>query len=348
LRRFFSGSPYGWPQDAIDGGIIALHAGGHLLARYNGQSLAIGQLDQNKISKTEFRTETITLSGQDKLKLRGLFQDAGITARASDDLEVKSTEYLNLADALARDAGGNAPLPEAPRTTKLADLRGRLGNDRLKGLLDEADSLKAEVAKWKKQSELAAKRVPEWEKLQQLLNAGTGLSALADVQTAARGILNGRLLLDNSDHVPPLVKQAAQLLRTSLTGAHQAFAKRHAELLERLERLDAWEKISGQQRITIMNEEGVSAVPDLEIGSDEQLLSALQQTSVLSWNDKTAALAERFQNAARKAAKLLEPKTQYVTLKSGTLRTESEAKAWLAEQETILVEKLKTGPVVVG
>ena len=102
LRKFFAASPYGWPQDAVDGGIIALHAGGHLLARYNGQPLAAGQLDQNKISKSEFRTETITLSGQDKLKLRGVFQDAGISAKASDDLEAKSTEYLNLAEV----AGG--------------------------------------------------------------------------------------------------------------------------------------------------------------------------------------------------------------------------------------------------
>src|SRR5690606_4849747 len=95
LRKFFSASPFGWPQDAIDGAIIALHAGGHLLARYNGQPLAAGQLDQNKLSKTEFRTENITLTAQDKLKLRGLFQEAGIAAKASDDLDAKATEYLN-------------------------------------------------------------------------------------------------------------------------------------------------------------------------------------------------------------------------------------------------------------
>jgi hypothetical protein len=348
LRKYFAASPYGWPQDAVDGGIIALHAGGHLLARYNGQPLAVGQLDQNKISKTDFRTETITLTGQDKLKLRGLFVDAGMSAKASDDLEAKSTEYLTLAEALAGKAGGNAPLPETPQTTKLADLRARMGNDRLKGLLDQADTLRPEVAKWKKQAELAAKRLPVWEKLQKFLSASAGVGALAEVETAARGILDGRLLLDKSDHVPPLVKQAAQSLRAAVTGAHQAFTKRHAELLKELEASDAWPKISGQQRITIMSEEGILSVPDLEVGSDEQLLSALQQTPVSSWNDKTAALTARFQNAARKAAKLLEPKTQYVTLKSGTLRTEADVKAWLGEQETTLVNKLKEGPVVVG
>jgi hypothetical protein len=155
LRKFFAASPYGWPQDAVDGGIIALHAGAHLLARYNGQPLAVGQLDQNKISKTEFRTENIILTGPDKLKLRELFREAGVTAKASDDLELKSTEYLNVVEALANKAGGPAPLPEAPKMTKLTDLRGCIGNDRLKGLLDAADTLKPEVAKWKKLSDLA-------------------------------------------------------------------------------------------------------------------------------------------------------------------------------------------------
>jgi len=348
LRKFFAASPYGWPQDAVDGGIIALHAGAHLLARYNGQALAVGQLDQNKISRTEFRTENIIIRPEDKLKLRGLFVDAGIAAKASDDLEAKSAEYLTLAETLAGKAGGAAPLPEAPKTTKLSDLRARAGNDRLKGLLDEADALKPEVAKWKKQAELAAKRVPEWEKLQKFLTAGAGVGALAEAETAAQGVVDGRLLLDNFDHVPPLLKQAAQALRTAVTAAHGAFAKRHAELLAELETSEAWQRISSAQRITIMSEEGISSVPDLEVGSDEQLLSTLQHTPVSAWNDKTAALTARFQNAARKAARLLEPKTQYVTLKSGTLRTEADVKAWLGAQETTLVAKLKEGPVVVG
>lgn len=348
LRKFFAASPYGWPQDAVDGGIIALHAGGHLLAKYNSQALAVGQLDQNKISKTEFRTETITLSAQDKLKLRGLFQDAGVSAKASDDLDAKAVEYLNTIEALANKAGGAAPLPEAPKTTNLADLRARVGNDRLKGLLDSADTLKADAAKWKKLAELAAKRVPEWEELQEFLTAGAGVTALADVENAAKGVLDGRLLLDNSDHVPPMLKQAVSVLRTALTGGHGAFAKRHAELLKELEASDAWQKISGAQRIAIMGEEGISTVPDLEVGSDEQLLSALKHTPVSSWHDKTAALTARFQNAARKAAKMLEPKTQYVTLRSGTLRTEAELKKWLTEQEATLLAELKKGPVVVG
>jgi hypothetical protein len=157
-------------------------------------------------------------------------------------------------------------------------------------MLDQAETLKTSTAMWKKQADLAAIWVPEWEELQQLLSAGAGVAALADVEQAAQGILDNRLLLDNSDHVPPLLKQAAQTLRSAVTAAHQAYAQRHAELLAELEATEAWKGITGQQRITIMGEERISSVPDLEVGSDEQLLSALQHTPVSSWNDKTAAL----------------------------------------------------------
>ena len=65
--------------------------------------------------------------------------------------------------------------------------------------------------------------------------AGAGVGALAEAETAAKGILDGRLLLDNSDHVPPLLKQAAKALRTAVTDVHSAFTTRHAELLKDLE-----------------------------------------------------------------------------------------------------------------
>ncbi len=48
------------------------------------------------------------------------------------------------------------------------------------------------------------------------------------------------------------------------------------------------------------------------------------------------------------AAKLLEPKTQQVHLTSGTLKTEKDVKAWLADTEKELLAKLKSGPVVIS
>lgn len=349
LRKHFANHPYGWPQDAIDGALIALHAGGHLLARYGSAPLAPGQLDQNKIPKTEFRVETITLSTSDKLKLRGLFQEAGIPAKPSDDLILKSADFLACLDTLAQNAGGPAPLPPAPDTKPLADLHARHGNDRLKAMLDLADPLKADIAAWKKAGDLAAKRLPSWRQLQGLLAAGTGVPELADVVTDAHGIQNNRLLLDKADHVAPLLKKAAQVLRSSLTAAHQAYKKQHAERMTALEANETWKKLKSAQRPPLLarfdlaNDGGA-----LNIGTDEALQQALEQTPVSGWQDKTAALSGRFEAVLREAAKLLEPEVQHIRLTSGTLKTPAEVKAWLEAQEKHLLQKLENGPVMIG
>ncbi|HCF60732.1 MAG TPA: BREX system P-loop protein BrxC, partial [Myxococcales bacterium] len=66
VRKVLRASPYGWPQDAIDAALIALHRTQHVSATLNGAVLAPGQLDQNKISKAELRVEKITLTVTEK------------------------------------------------------------------------------------------------------------------------------------------------------------------------------------------------------------------------------------------------------------------------------------------
>lgn len=70
IRKKLRSSPFGWPQDAINSAIIALHRMQHITATLNGVAVAPGQLDQNKIAKAEFRVEQVNLSVQDRLVLR--------------------------------------------------------------------------------------------------------------------------------------------------------------------------------------------------------------------------------------------------------------------------------------
>jgi hypothetical protein len=346
VRKHFSDSPYGWDRDAIDGALIALHAGGHLTARYNNAPLGVGHLDQNKIAKTEFRTETVTLTAQDKIKLRGLFQEAGVSAKASDDPEVKSTEYLDALANLATRAGGPAPLPEPPKTHAISDLRAMAGNERLAALLTQAATLKSEAADWKKAAEMAEKRQPIWEQLQRLLSVGKGLTELEEVATSAKSVIEGRLLLDSADHVSPLVKKCAQVLRTAVTAAHQQYCDEQATQMTALEASDSWKKLTGEQRRTILAEEGIGVPPGLEVGTEDQLVRTLQATPLPWWQDKTAALPVRFQNAAAKATKLLEPKAQKVHLPSRTLQTTEDLEVWIADVRAAVEPILKEGPVI--
>jgi hypothetical protein len=347
LRKHFSGPPYGWDQDAIDAALIALHAGGHLTARYSNAALAAGHLDQNKIAKTEFRAETITLTAGDKIKLRGLFQDAGISAKASDDLDAKSTEFLDALASLSSKAGGAAPLPEAPSTLPIGDLRALAGNERLAALLTQLDSLKVLAGEWKKAADLAEKRLPAWTQLTRLLAVGGDMAELAEVRTSHEGIVSGRLLLDAADHVPPLVKQCAQVLRSAVTAAHHDYTTRYVACQEGLEASDVWQKLSPDQRQVILAEEGISRVAPLNVGTEDLLVQTLQHTPVAWWSDKTAALPGRFQNAAAKAAKLLTPKAESVNLPKRTLHTVADLDAWISEVRDVIEPKLKERPVIV-
>lgn len=348
IRQKFEDSPYGWPQDTIDGALIALHATGHLTATHaSAGPLSPGQLDQAKISKTRFRVETITLTAKDKIKLRGLFQEAGITAKASDDLSAKSTEFLEQMTKLAASAGGQAPLPECPKTTHILDIRGLAGNERLVELLKQHDELKAQAKAWREAAELAEKRLPGWQRLERLLKHGDGTDGFDEIESARGGILENRLLLDASDHVAPLLKKAAGVLRTSVLTAHQQHQERFAAETTRLESAEPWQKLDDGQRQSVSQQCGLTAPPEISVGTDDELVRTLDRTPLGSWKDKTDALSGRFSEAIATAARLLEPKVQTVRLSSGTLKTEDDIKSWLKEQETHLLGKLKDGPIVI-
>ncbi|MFH1688625.1 MAG: BREX system P-loop protein BrxC, partial [Candidatus Eisenbacteria bacterium] len=85
VRDAFEVSPYGWPRDAVDAALIVLHTTGHLRATHKGTTLSLGQLDQAKISVTDFRTETATLNAREKMKLRKLFHDAGVECKPNEE-----------------------------------------------------------------------------------------------------------------------------------------------------------------------------------------------------------------------------------------------------------------------
>jgi len=348
IRRKFTDSPYGWPQDAIDGALIALHATGHLTARHGGLTLAVGQLDQNKVSKAEFRVETATLSAQQKIKLRSLFQEAGISAKANDDLVEKSSEFFDTLENLACGAGGEPPLPESPTVTHLADFRSLAGNERLIKMLNEHDTLKGNAKEWKNAADLAKRRMPVWESLQRFVRHGARLADFSEIESSVTSIRDDRRLFDSTDHITPLKKKAAGVLRTAVNAAHKRYADTHSIQMTALKASDAWKKITAKQREQILREEGIADVPSISVGSDEDLIRTLDAAPLDSWRDKTDALSSRFANAGLKAAKLLEPETRRVHLSSPTLHTEDEFKTWIAAQERELLAKVKDNPIVIA
>jgi len=70
VRKHFLAPPYGWPQDAVDGGLLALVAEGEVTARHNGQAVSAKQLPQNAVGAAEFRTPSVVVSAGQRIAVR--------------------------------------------------------------------------------------------------------------------------------------------------------------------------------------------------------------------------------------------------------------------------------------
>jgi len=347
LHKKFGAPPYGWPQDAVDGALMALHNAGDVSVRYSGETVSAGNLDQTKIKKAEFRQVTRVITAREKLLLRGLFQEAGVNAKQSDDLDEKSSEFIEAMLGFASRAGGEAPLPPLPDTQPLLDIRNHAGNERLGKLLEQESELKKLAKHWRELGELAEKRRPNWKALDRMLRHGANTPGVDEIQSSADGVRTNRLLLDTSDHVSGLVKKCAELLRASVTTAHATLKKMHDEQMSLLTKSEVWTKLRADQHSSILSSNGIADVAAINVGTDDELLQTLDSTPLSSWGDRSAAIPGRFSAALAQAGKMLEPKLQQVRLTSGTLKTPEDVKQWLSEKENELLEKLKSGPVIV-
>ncbi|MBT3270924.1 BREX system P-loop protein BrxC, partial [Candidatus Poribacteria bacterium] len=135
VQKALTATPYGWPQDAIDAVLIALLQGEHLRATRNGQPVAAGSLDQAGVKATEFRRETVHLSTQDRIDLRGLYQSAGVKVKAGEE-QAGALAFLSALRELALSAGGEAPMPARPDSAILDELSGLTGSEQLAAILE--------------------------------------------------------------------------------------------------------------------------------------------------------------------------------------------------------------------
>jgi hypothetical protein len=346
VRDAFEASPYGWSRDAVDAALITLHTTGHLLATHKGMTLSSGQLGQDKISVTDFRNETATLNAREKIKLRGLFQRAGVDCKANEETAKAGVFLARLAD-LADHAGGEPPLPKRANTTHLDILKGFAGNEQLAEIFKQEATLAQQVQNWGKLAELAAKRKPAWDTLCTLLRHADAMSGADDLRRQAEAVKTERRLLDASDPVPDIRKAAVDALRTAVTAAYGEYERTHKEQMAALTASDNWKKLKADQQKQILAAEGIDGIPALAVGSEADLIRTLEQTPLPAWQTRTDALIQQFARAAIAAAKLLEPKVQRITLPSATLKNDGELKAWLDEVERRIREKLKDGPVIV-
>ena len=347
VRRDLEASPFGWPRDAVDTALIALHRSQHLTATLNGVPVVAGQLDQNKIPKTEFRVEKITLSVGDRLAIRKLYQVLDLHCKAGEE-SAKAPEFLRTLLTLASAAGGDEPLPARPTTVAIEDLQKLVGNDQLVALKNQSADFATRIGEWSKTKQLVAQRNPIWQTVERMARHARELPDAAESIAHVEAIRSGRLLLDSSDPATPQRAKLAAVLRQSLSAAQQnheaAFTSGMAELFSR----EAWKKIDEPQQAAILLKVGLSAPSKPDLSSDEALLAALDYRNLAARKAEKDAVAGRIADALKLATQLLEPKVQFVSLEKTTLHSPDEVRQWVERQEKTLLAALANGPVQVS
>jgi hypothetical protein len=346
IRKALRASPYGWPQDAVDAALIGLHRLQHITATLNGAPVPIGQLDQNKIAKADFRVEHATLSVQDRLLVRKIITQ--LVQCKSGEEGAKAPEFLSALLSLARVAGGDAPLPTTPNTTDIEDMQRLVGNEQLLAIRSKSEDLESRIKKWTASRDLAAKRKPSWEIVQHLARHADDLVEIQPHLEQLEAIRTQRLLLEPADSIAPIRAAIASLLREAVNSTHRAHVADYEQAIAELTNNEIWKKINPGERASILSTVGLTEPTKPDVSSDEVLGRHLDGRPLRVAISERDAIPGRVQQAIERAAKLMEPKVQTITLERNTLRTEQEVDSWLERQKARILDGLRHGPVLVN
>ena len=351
LRRTLEAAPYGWPRDAVDTALIALHGSGRLRATRNGEPVPAGRLNQTGIQMAVFRAEQAVVTMSQRLAVRGLLNAAGIQATRNEEDQGVSQLLSHLLD-LARTAGGDPPLPAIPISDLPEDLRQKTGNERLLAVHDNREEIERVLSEWAQLAERAESRHAQWELAVALRRHASGLSAGDEVGPELDAILAERSLLREADPVAPQAARLAAALRTEVSALRETLDTAVREAVEELEADPAWARIGPAQRDAILQDHSLTPPNPLDVSTDAALRDALEARSLSAWRAEADAVPTRRDRARATAAELAvpsdpeRPAPARVMLRHVTLNNESDVRAWIRDTQEVLFAALKKGPVI--
>ena len=350
VRRTLESAPYGWPRDAIDAALVALHRDGHLRAERNGQPLATAQLDQTAISKARFRPEKVRLTTGQRVELRKLFGRLGVKAKSGDE-EDGGRRFLAALRELAARAGGDPPLPAVPHTGVVDDISHLAGNEQMAAMLERRGEIEAAAEEWGGLAERAEARLTRWELAKALHRHARRELEIADqVGAQLAAIAEQRSLLEATDHVSPRLAGVAGALRKELGARHGELCAAVTQAVDGLETDAIWVELDGPVRAEILGGVGLVVPPALAVETDEALKWELDRRGLAAWRSEIDAVQARVAKALGEAAKRLAGKevpVSYVRVRLGTLKDEKAVQRWVAEHSGKLTEAVRKGPVIV-
>ena len=352
VRRTLEGAPYGWPRDAVDATLVALHRNGHLKAERNGRPVATAELDQTAISKTRFRPEKVRLSSKQRVELRGLFGKLGVHTKSGEE-ELRAPQFLAALQGLAARAGGKAPLPQVPDTRFVEDLSHLTGNEQLAAILAAKGEIDTALKGWTALADRVEGRQRAWDLAVAFCRHAEGeLEIAEEARAQLDAVMEQRALLADTDHVAPCLTKLVGALRGELAERHRELERAVAGATGALERDATWSKLDGAVRGAILGRVGLDRPTPLSVETNVALRETLDWRSLAAWRSQIDAVPERLARALEEAAKRLHeeedgPSVTHVKIQPVTLSDEAAVQRWVAEHEKKLTEAVRKGPVIV-
>jgi len=345
VRENFRKAPYGWPQDAVDAALVVLTLVGNLRCSVNGQPTDAKGLNQTQIGNASFNVDIPPLSAMQKLDLKALFQKLSVPTQSGQESAAAGLFLGKLLD-LAESAGGEPPEPEKPSIQAIRELQTLSGNAQLLKMHEQRSELERCSADSKAISENISRRLPRWQRLQELCAMGIGLPAIQEAASSLNAIESSRGLLSEPDLVPPLIQNVLGTLREALNTLQRELEATFERERLRLEGSDIWRKLSDEQREQLVQRFNLQKAPPIKVANEEEIYSSLRENSLANRRNIVDALPQRFQSALEEATRLLVPKATRVSLPTATIQNEEELEAWVGDVRAAVKEQLKKGPVI--
>ncbi len=345
VRENFRKAQYGWPQDAVDAALVVLTLAGNLRSSVNGQPTDAKSLNQTQIGNAAFNVDIPPLSAMQKLDLKALFQKLSVPTQSGQESAAAGLFLGKLLD-LAESAGAEPPEPEKPSTQAIRELQTLSGNAQLLKMHEQRSELERCIADWKAISENISRRLPRWQRLQELRAMAAGLPEIQEVASSVNAIESSRGLLSEPDLVPPVIQKVLGALREALNTLQRELEAIFEREQLRLEGSDIWRKLSDEQREQLVQRFNLQKAPPIKVANEEEIYSSLRENSLANRRNIVDALPQRFQSALEEATRLLVPKAVRVPLPTATIQNEEELEAWVGDVRAAVKEQLKKGPVI--
>ncbi len=332
VLKHFQAAPYGWPKDAVNGALAVLVLSEEVSAWDGARQVSASQLTESAMTKLQYRVEQITLTFQQRQKLKQLANTLDVS---NNPVDVPAC--LTALIKAASQAGGPAPLPPPPDTAAIATLQGKIGAERDAAVADAVDSLLASFQSWKALIAKAERRLQEWVEAVRLVEHARSLPTYGDHRGVIDAIEEQRSLLVDPNPLGDVTSAVRADLRAAAKAAYEKAVEAQAEGVRSLEAVPQWNDLPVEDRGPFLQKHGMNAPEAPELTNDTVLLNELDRRPLSARAEMAPAYAGKGAVARRDLVERFAPQATPIKPPPALINSETEADEYLSTlRSTIL------------